>query len=509
MTHAPVLPILLPLLTAAVLAIAGDARVRAGRTLSLASGAAQFALGVTLLMLAADDTRLVYEVGRWPAPFGIVLVLDRLSALMVLLGGIVSLAGLIHAIAGTDVRGRHFHAFWHLQMAGLNGAFLTGDLFNLFVFFEVLLAASYCLLLHGHGPDRARAAVHYVVINLVASALFLVAVSLLYGVTGTLNLAHLSERLAQIDPADMPLAATAALMLIAVFAVKAALFPLGFWLTDSYPAASAPVACLFAIMTKVGAYAIFRVHVAALGGVEALAELAAPWLAGAALATLAFGAAGALQATTLRALASYLTILSMGTLFIAAAWSTPATIAAATYYLASSTLTTAALFLLADVIGARRGASGDRLLPGPATSRVLPIGIGLAIASGAAVGLPPTSGFIGKVLVLRSVAGGPIDAWLWTAVLVASFLALVAVSRAFSVLLWNTRDDVPPAGVAPASPALPVAGLVALLAALAIAAGPAARYGEATAAQLFDRTGYSRAVLGSAGAPTIDRTPSR
>ena len=238
---------------------------------------------------------------------------------------------------------------------GLNGAFLTGDLFNLFVFFEVLLVASYGLLVHGRGAERLRAGFHYVVVNLAASALFLIGIALLYALTGTLNLADLAVRVPRVAPADAPLVRAAALMLFVVFAVKAAVFPLYLWLPGAYAAAAPPVAALFAVMTKVGVYAILRVH-ALIFGVDA--EAAGPWLLGAAVATSVLGVLGAVAADTLAGMTAYLTLASMGTLLIAVGAFSGAGVSAALYYLVHSTLVIAALFLLAERIAGQRGDDG-------------------------------------------------------------------------------------------------------------------------------------------------------
>ena len=187
------------------------------------------------------------------------LVLDRLSALMLLLTSVLALPALIFAAAGWDRQGQHFHSLFQFLLMGLNGAFLTGDLFNLFVFFEVLLAASYGLLLHGSGPLRVRASLHYIAINLAASLLFLIGVSLIYGVTGTLNMADLAVKAAEVAEADRPLLRAGAAILGIAFLVKAAMWPLSFWLPIAYMAAAPPVAAMFAIMSKVGVYAVLRV----------------------------------------------------------------------------------------------------------------------------------------------------------------------------------------------------------------------------------------------------------
>ena len=262
---------LLPSLTAIVLLLIGDhggdaqaghghRRLLWARRISLGSAALGLLLAALLVLDADGGALRVYRVGDWPAPYGIVLVLDRLGALMLLLSAMVALPVLWYACGGWDAHGRYFHAIFQFQLMGLAGAFVTGDLFNLFVFFEVLLIASYVLVVHGLGAERLRVGVHYVVMNLTASALFLIGMALLYAGTGTLNLADLALRVPRVAGPDAALLQAAAMLLLVVFGFKAALLPLSMWLPATYAAATAPVAALFAIMTKVGVYAILRVH---------------------------------------------------------------------------------------------------------------------------------------------------------------------------------------------------------------------------------------------------------
>src|SRR5689334_11414048 len=201
----------------------------------------------------------VYRLGDWPAPFAIVLVVDRLAALMVLLTSLLAIAAVVFSLARWHRVGVLFHPLFQFLLMGVNGAFLTGDLFNLFVFFEVLLAASYGLALHGSGAARVTAGMHYIVVNLAASLLFLVGVSLIYGIAGTLNMADLALRLPQVPAADRALFEIGAAAMGIAFLVKAGMWPLGFWLPPTYAAASAPAAALFAILGKVGIYAVVRV----------------------------------------------------------------------------------------------------------------------------------------------------------------------------------------------------------------------------------------------------------
>src|SRR5690606_19626468 len=278
--------------------------------------AAQLAVAVLLARQAATGQVLVYLLGDWPARLGIALMVDRLSALMLLVGLLLAAACLLHACAGWDRRAPHFHAFFQLQLMGLNGAFLTGDIFNLFVFFEVLLIASYGLMLSGGRGERMRAGLHYVSFNLAASPLFLIALGLLYGLLGSLNMAELAVRVAQVPDGQRALVQAAAGLLLVVFCAKAALLPLQLWLAETYTHAPAAVAALFAVMTKVGLYAVLRVGTLSFGGAGPLDGFAWPALLYLGAATLVFAALGVLAARRLRVLASYLVLGSAATLFV-------------------------------------------------------------------------------------------------------------------------------------------------------------------------------------------------
>ncbi|RZT93646.1 monovalent cation/H+ antiporter subunit D [Rivibacter subsaxonicus] len=514
--HLPVVPVLLPAFTAIALLLLGDhggtpqgghghRRLRWARWLSLASVTLGLLVAVQLARAAAAGELMAYPLGHWPAPFGIVLVVDRLAAWMLVLSACVALPVLLYASGGWDAHGRHFHALFQFQLMGLNGAFLTGDLFNLFVFFEVLLIASYVLLLHGQGRERFRVGIAYVALNLLGSALFLVGAALVYASTGTLNFAELALRVPQLGAADAALLQVAAGVLLVVFGFKAALVPLGLWLPATYAAACAPVAALFSIMTKVGVYAILRFHGVILGpeaGASAL--LMQPWLLPLALATSVLGVLGALAAHTLPRLVAWLTVVSVGTilaalgLFSAAAWS------ATLYYLAHSTLVIAGLFMLVELVAAQRGDAAERLVPGSAVAQPALLGLLMLMAAGSVAGLPPLPGFIGKLMLLQSASGHPWQVAVWSVVLGVGFLTLLGLARAGSILFWSVGGE-PVAASAGASPRLLMATIAPLLAgvALSFCAEPLKRYTDATALQLLDREAYGRAVLGTAPAPTL------
>jgi multicomponent K+:H+ antiporter subunit D len=487
-----VLPVLLPLLSgAALLALARPALLPA-RIVSVASVTAQLAVAVALLTVAADGTIVSYAVGDWPAPFGITLVLDRLSALMLTLAALLAFFALLHALGGTDQKGAGFHALFQFQLLGLNGAFLTGDLFNLFVFFEILLIASYTLLLHGGGAARTRAGLHYVVLNLVGSALFLLAVGVLYGVLGTLNMADIALRVTTLPAENAVLIEAAALLLLTVFGLKAALVPLHFWLAPAYASATAPVAALFAIMTKVGAYAILRVYTLLPG-----TEWIAPWLLWGALITLLVAGVGLLASRDLRTQVAWLVLVSVGTLLAGVALFNSAGVGGALYYLVHTTLVSGGLFLLADLVGLQRR-EGSQLVSGEYPAARTWLGVLFLVGAAAAAGLPPTSGFLGKVLVMQAAFDTPVLPWMWTVILLGGLAALLALARAGSVVFWKSAQ-IP--AVAPMSwlRSVPAAALVSAGLWLAVLGGPLAAYTAATAAQLLAPQQYVSAVLGEGG----------
>ncbi|WP_127476988.1 monovalent cation/H+ antiporter subunit D [Sulfurivermis fontis] len=493
MNHWIIAPLVLPLV-AGMLSLLLVARPGLQRALSVGATAGLLPVTLLLLCFAGNGEFGVYPLGNWPAPFGIVLVLDRLTALMLLLTAVLALLVLLHAVNGDDRRGRDFHVLFQLQLLGINGAFLTGDLFNLFVFFEILLIASYGLALHGGGPERTRAGLHYVVLNLIGSALFLIAVGTLYAVTGTLNMADLAVKVAAAPLENAGLLRAAALLLLAVFGLKAALLPLHLWLPALYGHATAPVAALFAIMTKVGVYAILRSYTLIFPANGAISDVGA-WLLPLALLTLAAGAVGVLGSQRLRVLIAYLVVVSVGTLLAGIGLFNSGGIGAALYYLPHTTLVSAGLFLLADLIARQRGVHGDHFVLGPPLAQPTRLGVLFFLGAVAAAGLPPLSGFLGKLLLLQAVA--PAQAgWLWSIVLIGSLAGLIALSRVGSRIFWKTAGDRAVAGQAPLTHLAPAAVLLAMSIAMTVFAAPLIRYTEATAAQLLAPQQYINAVLG-------------
>ncbi len=494
MNHLVILPVVLPAMLAPLIVLAMRHDLLLQRVFGLAGTLLLVALSGWLLGSATEGPQ-AYRLGNWPAPFGIVLVLDRLSAMMVALTSLLALFIQLYVIGtGWDARGKHFHALFLFQLMGLNGAFLTGDAFNLFVFFEVLLIASYGLMVHGAGKDRLRAGVQYVGFNLVGSTLFLFGLATIYAVTGTLNMADLAVKVAALPPGDAALVRVAGVMMLIVFAIKAALVPFQFWLPGTYANAPGPVAALFAVMTKVGAYAVIRLFTLVFPpSVAATGTLYADLLLPAAIITLVIGAFGVLGATTLPRLAAFAGIASMGTIFLAVAAFTLQATTAALYYLIHSTFAGALLFLIADLVADRRANPSLRTVLPPIAQSGLIASLFLIAAIGMA-GMPPLSGFIGKLLILDALrSNAPL---VWTTVLATSLVLILGFARAGSTLFWKSYagDQTPEDHDAEPLAFAAVFLLMAALAVLTILAGPVTDWLSETARQLHDPTAYIAAT---------------
>lgn len=540
-----VAPILLPLLTAALLLLLGEKRRPLKARINLLSTLTGLGIAIALLLWVRDQGQAtsigVYLPGNWAAPFGIVLVLDRLAALMLVLTGVVGTSALLFALARWDRAGASFHALFQIQLMGLYGAFLTGDLFNLFVFFEVLLAASYGLLLHGSGRSRVKAGLHYIAINLFASSLFLIGAAMLYGVTGTLNMADLAMKIPQVPEADRGLLHAGAAILAIAFLAKAGIWPLNFWLVPAYSSASAPVAALFAIMTKVGFYTVLRLWTLLFSEqAGASAFFGGQWLVYGGLATLACAAVSILAAQRLERMASLSILVSAGTLLAAIGFGQTALISAALFYLVSSTLALCALFLLAELIERSRSANELPLdddadaMPSPLESlqppkgtnlddeqkavvgQVIPwtmafLGFSFIACALLIIGMPPLSGFVGKFSLITALfnplgmgvpaeAPLPASGWALLALLILSGMAsLIALVRLGVQRFWKPEER--PSPLLRLYECVPIVALLSLCVVLSLWAEPLMRYAQDTAASLKDPGVYVEAVLGTRPIP--------
>ena len=512
------LPVMLPMLGAGICLVLGRS-ARAQRIVSLVVLSAVVVISSVLLWQADANGPHAVDVGGW-GELGISLVADRLSALLLVVSSIVTLCVLVYSLGqgivefGRDTPLSVYHPTYLVLVAGVSNAFLAGDLFNLYVGFEVLLAASYVLITLGGTPARVRAGTTYVVVSLLSSLVFLVAIALVYAATGTVNLAALATRMDDL-PDDVTLILQ--LMLLTAFGIKAAVFPLGSWLPDSYPTAPAPVTAVFAgLLTKVGVYAMIRVQTLLFpdSPLQGLLLIAA-------LLTMVLGILGAVAQSDIKRLLSFTLLSHIGYMIFGLALATtidsPIALSGTVYYVIHHITVQTTLFLVSGLIEIRGGSTNLDLLGGLA--RMSPVlGVLFFIPAMNLAGIPPLSGFLGKVALLQAgvVDGGWLAYVLVGGSVATSLLTLYAMAKAWNRAFWQSPPD--SADVAPAEGALhghdsimsedvttrsstipisllvPTAALMLVGLAFTIAAGPLFGITERSADELRDRTPYISAV---------------
>ena len=522
------LPVLIPLLGAALNLIAGR-KPRTQRAITVAALTSVVAVCAALVYVVDRDGVQALQVGGWGesepgmGPLGITLVADRLSALMLLVSSVVLLAVIFYAI-GQGIRDGDdrqpvsiFLPTYLVLSAGVCSAFLAGDLFNLYVGFEVLLSASFVLLTIGGTRDRVRAGIAYVMVSMVSSMIFLFGLALVYAATGTLNMAELALRLDDVSPGTR--SALFAVLLVA-FGIKAAVFPLSTWLPDSYPTAPAPVTAVFAgLLTKVGVYAIIRAHSLLFpgGGLD-------PLLLVAALLTMVVGILGAIAQSDIKRLLSFTLVSHIGYMVFGIALSSQLGMSGAIYYVAHHIIVQTTLFLVVGLIERQAGASTLKRLGGLAAASP-PLAFVFITPALNLGGIPPFSGFIGKVALLEagSADGSVLAWWLVGGGVVTSLLTLYVVARVWTKAFWRARADAPEGERSTAGPAalldddedipfeeradvgrmpigmvVPTMALMAVGLALTVAAGPIFAFSERAADEVINRDQYIGAVVGGA-----------
>jgi multicomponent Na+:H+ antiporter subunit D len=536
------LPVVLPLFAAGVKLALGSRRPRLQQWLSVGTLAVVLAVGV-LLMVAADvNGPQAVQIGGWEAPHGITLVADRLSALMVTVSAAITLAVLVYSI-GQGMAGKAevaplsvYQPTYLILVAGVSNAFLAGDLFNLYVGFEILLTASYVLLTLGGTQSRMRAGAIYVVVSLVSSVLFLIALGLVYAATGTVNMAQLAERLPEITT---ELRLVLEVILVMAFGIKAAVFPLAAWLPDSYPIAPAPVTAVFAgLLTKVGVYAIIRTQTLLFPGTQINTFLM--WVA---MATMIMGILGAVAQNDIKRLLSFTLVSHIGYMVFGVAVGNELGLAGAVFYVAHHITVQTTLFLITGLIERRGGSSSLENLGGLA--RIAPLlAILFFIPAMNLGGIPPLSGFLGKVALLQAgaEAGTPLAYALMASAVLTSLLTLYVIARVWNSAFWRTPSEgmvaepgtvleynedngdastaalgpgeavgpssrigdasgsaataVVTSAVLPRSMVGATTALVVMGLGLTVFAGPLIAYSSEAAAELMARTPYVEAVLG-------------
>ena len=435
------LAVLIPLIGAAfALAVPGHRRLQQGITLVALSGV--LVLSLSLMWIVDAHGPLIMEVGGWAAPFGIALVIDRVAAVMLTVSAVVLLAVFLFSIGqgladgDEDTPVSIYYPTYLVLGAGVFNAFIAGDLFNLYVGFEILLVASYVLITLGGTPSRIRAGVTYVVVSLVSSILFLAAIGLIYGATGTVNMAHLTVRIAEL-PSEVQLLLN--LMLLIAFGIKAAMFPLSFWLPDSYPTAPAPVTAVFAgLLTKVGVYAIIRTQTLLFpqSSVDSLLMVVAGL-------TMLVGILGAVSQLDIKRTLSFTLISHIGYMIFGIAMANAAGFAATIYYVMHHIIVQTTLFLAVGLLERQGGTTSLAGLGGMLRTAPV-IGVLFFIPMLNLGGIPPFSGFIGKVALFNTAADleTPAAYWLIGIGALVSLLTLYALARIWVLAFWRTRRQV-------------------------------------------------------------------
>jgi multicomponent K+:H+ antiporter subunit D len=520
--HLILAPVLLPLLVGALLILVGESRHRLKFAINLGSVLGLVAIGLALAWLTDRGYWPhgigVYVAADWPAPFGIVLMVDRLATLMLLLTAVIAAAALLYSMLSWSRIGVHFHSLFQFLLMGINGAFLTHDLFNLFVFFEVMLAASYGLLLHGYNMTRIRAGLQYIAVNLAVSLVFLIGVALIYAAAGTLNMADLAARISDLGGEELVLLKIGMTVLALAFLTKGAIWPLGFWLPTAYAAASPPVAAMLVLMTKVGLYVLLRLWLLVFGDGAGEAEgFGRDLFLWGGMTTIAFGTIGMLASQEQGRMAGYAAIISSGTLLAVLGYGGPALVTAALFYLVSSTVAVAALMLLIELNDRIRSPAAAMLAVtmeafGFEESPEQPVGegtpaalafLGLSFAACALLiaGMPPLSGFIAKFGLFHALlspdppGSDPPGAAAWTLVsllLVSGLVAIISLTR-FGVRTFWATSVVPPR--LRVMEVMPVGLLLLSSMALTLQAGPAFDYLARASADLHRPLGYVDPVL--------------
>lgn len=431
----------LPLLGAAIALIAGRHR-RTQVAVSVVTLTVVLVIAAILLVVVdAGGLPIVVSVGGWPIPIGIVLYVDRLAALLVVVSSVVLLAVLLFSVGQGAADGDDetpvsiFHPSYLILAAGIFTAFIAGDLFNLYVGFEILLVASYVLITLGSTENRIRTGVVYIVVSLVSSILFLAAIAVIYGALGTVNMAQIADRMTELPQETQTVLH---LLLLLAFSIKAAVFPLSFWLPDSYPTAPAPVTAVFAgLLTKVGVYAMIRTETQLFrdNDLNLLLLIVA-------LATMIVGVLGAVAQAELKRILSFTLVSHVGYMVFGLAIATPLAIGATIYYMVHHIVVQTTLFLAVGLIERRAGSTSILRVKG--LMRAAPIIAVLYFIPAVNLGgLPPFSGFIGKYALFDAAAevGTPIMMVLIVGGVVTSLLTLYALMRAWNLAFWREEDD--------------------------------------------------------------------
>jgi multicomponent Na+:H+ antiporter subunit D len=499
------LPVILPLAAGAI-SMALWRSLRAQRIIGVVATLALVLASLALLNAVHTEGHIVVHMGSWPAPLGITFVADLFGSIMVVLAAITGAATSVYSLKGVDVRRQSFLYFplIHILLMGVCGAFLTGDIFNLYVWFEVLLMSSFVLLALGGDRNQLEGAIKYVTLNLISSALFLTAVGILYGTFGTLDMADLSRRIAETnrDGSQSGIVTTLSMLFLVAFGIKAAIFPLFFWLPASYHTPPFAVSAIFAgLLTKVGVYAIIRVFTLLF---PLDAEFTRPVMLWLACLTMLTGVLGAAAQYEFRRVLSFHIVSQIGYMLMGLALATPLALAGSVFYIMHHIVVKANLFFIAGIADRIRGTS-DLKSPGRVSvyARSPFVALIFFIPAMSLAGIPPLSGFFAKFVLVK--AGLEIQEWGVVAIsLLVSILTLYSMTKIWAEAFWkgpDRADDDEPSEPTPPTMLIPVAALALITVLVGLLAGPAFTLASRTADQLLDRQGYIDAVMRAALQP--------
>lgn len=485
------LPLLIPAITAAV-CVAAFRHAAWQRWLSLAGAAAHLGVSVWLLFEVHRHGIQTTQMGGWPAPFGITLVSDLFSAIMLILAGFMSLAVLVYSLGSMDKRRESFgyYPLFHMLLMGVSGSFLTGDIFNLYVWFEVMLISSFALLSLGGEPPQIEGSIKYVTLNLAASAILLSSIGLVYGLAGTLNMADLALKLDRIP--ETGLKSMLAVLFMIAFGLKAAVFPLFFWLPASYHTCPVPVSAIFAgLLTKVGVYVLIRAFTLIFVHDAGYTHSLLLWIS---LLTMITGVLGALAQNEFRRILSFHIVSQIGYMVLGLALYTPLAVAGAIFYITHHIIVKTNLFLVSGVAH-RLGGSFELKELGGLNALRPALGVLFLIPALSLAGLPPLSGFFAKLALVQAAISGEMF-WAAGIALAVSLLTLLSMMKIWNEAFWKPAPQA--LNPAPVGAALlgPVVFLALTTVVIGFSAGPLFELSEAAARQLLDRQGYVQAVLG-------------
>ncbi|KQI72595.1 NADH/ubiquinone/plastoquinone [Loktanella sp. 5RATIMAR09] len=489
------LPLAIPFLTAIVAYLLRANPV--GAWVSIIGSGLGLLASIALMVVVLDAGVVAGQMGNWPAPFGITLVADLLSAVMVLITAITGFAVAIYALGDITERQAQlgYHALFQLLIAGVTGAFMTGDLFNLYVWFEVMLIASFGLLILNGGKEQIDGGVKYVALNLISTILFLTGIGLLYGMTGTLNFADLALKVEGVE--NQGLLTVVAMMFMVAFGVKAAVFPLFFWLPAAYHTPSFSVSAVFAgLLTKVGVYALIRMFTLVFDHDIGFTHTVLLWVA---CFTMVIGVLGAAAQSDFRKILSFHIISQIGYMILGLALMTPLALVGAVFYLVHHIIVKANLFLIAGIAKRLTGGTEVYRIGGLYKSAPL-LAILFLIPAFSLAGFPPLSGFWAKYIIVKAT----LDIEMWFVAFIALAVGLMTIysmTKIWAEAFWKPHPD----GIKPElknlehkwAQLIPVAGLAALTIFIGLNPEPFVQFAERTTAQLLDPTAYITTVLGA------------